>query len=82
MHDVNGARANQNTCSSCAIKLSRNEPHHQEDHKKISNFTKFGYVSLHTNQAVTCQRSPKFHTNVSNRPFSKMAAENSNTGVS
>ena len=27
---------------------------------------KFGYVSLRSNQAVTCQKSPKFHTNLSN----------------
>ena len=41
---------------------------------KISKFTKFGYVSLHSNQAVTCQRSPKLHTNVSN---SEMASPKS-----
>ena len=42
--------------------------------RKISKFTKFGCVSLFSNQAVTCQRLPKFHTNVSN---SEMASPKS-----
>ena len=41
----------------------------------MSTFTKFGYVTLHSNQAVNCKRSPKFLTNVSN---SEMASLNSN----
>ena len=34
--------------------------------QNYSKFTKFGYVSLRCNRAVTCLRSPKFQTNVSN----------------
>ena len=37
-----------------------NVPHRQKDHIKISKFTKFGFVSLGSNQAVTCQKSLKF----------------------
>ena len=33
---------------------------------KISKFTKFGLVLLHSNRPVSCQSSPKFHTNYSN----------------
>ena len=33
---------------------------------RISKLTKFGLVLLHSNRPVSCQSSPKFHTNHSN----------------
>ena len=39
---------------------------------KITQFTKCGYVSLRSNQAVTCQRSPKIHRDVSARWFTEL----------
>ena len=48
--------------------ILRNESHHQKDCMKMSKFTTFGYVTLHSNQAVSCQRLPKFHTTERWRP--------------
>lgn len=47
-------------CSNCVIWDIQH--HHQKNHIKISRFTKFGCVSLHSNQDVACWRLPKFHT--------------------
>ena len=52
-------------CSNCVV--FRNESHYQKARMKISKFTKFGYVSLHINQAVSRQMSlgrdvPQIHT--------------------
>ena len=51
---------------SCAIvqiaSYEEMKPQRQKDHIKIRKFTKSGHVSLRSNQAVTCQRWPKFHT--------------------
>ena len=42
------------------------KPNHQKYLLKISKFTKFGLVLLHSNRPVSCQSLPKFHTNHSN----------------
>ena len=50
--------------------------HHQKDGIKMS---KFSYVTLHNNQAVSCQRSPKFHANVSNSEMPSVRLQSNKT---
>ena len=55
-------------CTLCSNRIIlRSESYHQKDCMKIiSRFTKFGFIFLHSNQAVGCQWLLRFDTDVSN----------------